>query len=113
LPSLGKESNPGVDAAHILPWSEYELDHVSNGVCLCKLHHWAFDEALLIIREEAGSYYVDVPDTATARIAESEETIDLSFLTPFVGRIPDERLPREHGKRPKPQFLVRLREAQS
>lgn len=30
----------GVDAAHILPWAEYDLDRVSNGLCLCRLHHW-------------------------------------------------------------------------
>ena len=113
LPSLGSGSNPGVDAAHILPWSEYEMDHVSNGICLCKLHHWAFDEAFIAIRHDAGRYYVEIPDQAEGRIASSNEKIDLGFLTPFIDQIPDIRLPRNPNQRPKPQFLDRLREAQS
>ena len=38
----------GVDAAHILAWSKYDLDVIPNGLSLCKLHHWAFDAALLV-----------------------------------------------------------------
>lgn len=38
----------GIDAAHILAWSKYDLDVVPNGIGLCKLHHWAFDAGLLL-----------------------------------------------------------------
>jgi hypothetical protein len=33
-----------VDAAHIYPKSEDGADDLRNGLCLCKQHHWAFDE---------------------------------------------------------------------
>ena len=36
-----------VDAAHLIPWNMSHDDRVSNGLALCKLHHWALD-ALLI-----------------------------------------------------------------
>jgi hypothetical protein len=32
-----------VQAAHIVPKSKDGKDHVQNGICLCRLHHWAFD----------------------------------------------------------------------
>ena len=50
LPRTSVNASAGVDAAHILPWADYDLDHVCNGICLCKHHHWAFDEGLLVFR---------------------------------------------------------------
>jgi len=38
-----------VDRAHIRPFSEFYDDQVSNGLCLCKNHHWAFDRGWLSI----------------------------------------------------------------
>lgn len=38
-----------VDAAHIVPFSESHDDSIGNGLALCKLHHWAFDEGLLAL----------------------------------------------------------------
>lgn len=32
-----------VDAAHIMPFSQFYDDRISNGLSLCKNHHWAFD----------------------------------------------------------------------
>ena len=43
-----------MDAAHILPWAGYDLDVVSNGLCFCKHHHWAFDEGLILLSAGAG-----------------------------------------------------------
>ncbi len=48
----------GVDAAHILAWSKYNLDVVINGLSLCKLHHWAFDAALILPVYKGGDLYV-------------------------------------------------------
>lgn len=39
-----------VDAAHIVPWSEGRIDHVRNGLALCKVHHWAFDNGLVTVQ---------------------------------------------------------------
>src|SRR6056297_2556048 len=44
-----------VDAAHIIPWSETHNDDPCNGLALCKLCHWAFDEGLMTV---SGKYQV-------------------------------------------------------
>lgn len=36
-----------VEAAHIVPWSESFDDRPTNGLCLCRLCHWSFDEGLM------------------------------------------------------------------
>ena len=36
-----------VDAAHVIPFAETGNDHPSNGIALCKNHHWAMDQALI------------------------------------------------------------------
>jgi len=44
-----------VDAAHIVPWSLTHNDTVQNGIALCRLCHWTFDEGLITV---AASYTV-------------------------------------------------------
>ena len=36
-----------VDAAHVIPFSECRNDHPTNGIALCKNHHWAMDQGLI------------------------------------------------------------------
>jgi putative restriction endonuclease len=36
-----------VDAAHIIPFTESHNDHPTNGIALCKNHHWAMDQNLI------------------------------------------------------------------
>jgi putative restriction endonuclease len=36
-----------VDAAHLVPFQESRNDHPTNGVALCKNHHWAMDRFLI------------------------------------------------------------------
>ncbi len=39
-----------VDAAHLIPFGDRELggnDHPSNGIALCKIHHWAMDQRVI------------------------------------------------------------------
>ena len=36
-----------VDAAHLIPFSESRNDHPTNGLALCKNHHWAMDRFLI------------------------------------------------------------------
>jgi putative restriction endonuclease len=36
-----------VDAAHLVPYSETRNDHPTNGLALCKNHHWALDQRLI------------------------------------------------------------------
>jgi putative restriction endonuclease len=36
-----------VAAAHIVPWSETQDDRPANGMALCRMCHWVFDEGLI------------------------------------------------------------------
>ena len=38
-----------VDAAHIKPWSVSFNDNPRNGMALCKLCHWTFDEGMISV----------------------------------------------------------------
>jgi len=46
------EGHTAVDAAHIVPWSKTQNDDIRNGMALCKLCHWAFDEGMLGVSDE-------------------------------------------------------------
>jgi len=110
FPATSKNRSPGVDAAHILPWSQYNLDNVSNGICLCKEHHWAFDEGLVRIIFSNGSYLVHVPAEISESIIEEHPNYSVSSLTMYEGEIPDHRLPEDPDARPHWSFLQRLNE---
>jgi hypothetical protein len=45
------DGSPIVDAAHIVPKSEGGPDDLRNGLCLCKNHHWAFDQGWFSITD--------------------------------------------------------------
>lgn len=40
------------EAAHIIPRGNRGVDAVENGVCLCRVHHWSFDNGLIGIRDD-------------------------------------------------------------
>jgi putative restriction endonuclease len=46
---LTPEGRTVVDAAHIKPWSESHDDMPTNGMALCRLCHWSFDEGLMSV----------------------------------------------------------------
>ena len=46
---LTPEGYTVVDAAHIKPWSVSHNDHPTNGMALCKLCHWSYDEGLMSV----------------------------------------------------------------
>lgn len=81
-----------------------------NGICLCKHHHWAFDEGLILIRAANGGYNVEVPaDMAQAILAENG-TFSIASLSDFAGPIPEARLPRLSAERPSARYLEMLAE---
>ena len=41
------DGHTAVTAAHIVPWSETRDDRPTNGMALCRMCHWTFDEGLL------------------------------------------------------------------
>jgi len=46
---LTPEGHTVVEAAHIKPWSESHDDRPTNGMSLCRLCHWSFDEGLMSV----------------------------------------------------------------
>ena len=52
---LTPEGHTVVEAAHIKPWSESQDDRPTNGMSLCRLCHWSFDEGLMSV---GGEYQV-------------------------------------------------------
>ena len=43
------EGRTAVAAAHIVPWSVNRNDDPRNGMALCGLHHWTFDQGLAAV----------------------------------------------------------------
>ncbi len=46
---LTPEGHTVVEAAHVKPWSESHDDSPTNGMSLCRLCHWSFDEGLMSV----------------------------------------------------------------
>jgi putative restriction endonuclease len=46
---LTADGHTVVDAAHIVPWSVSHNDDPRNGMALCRLCHWTFDEGLMSV----------------------------------------------------------------
>jgi putative restriction endonuclease len=46
---LTPDGHTVVDAAHIVPWSITHNDDPRNGMALCRLCHWTFDEGLISV----------------------------------------------------------------
>ena len=109
-PPTPYNSAPGVDAAHILSWSDYELDEIFNGLCLCKIHHWAFDEALIKIHFDNGRYISEIPQAARDEILPFDGLFSLDKLQQDLGVIPLKRLPRDRQQWPRPDLLDMLSE---
>jgi hypothetical protein len=95
LPPLTKGYLPGVDAAHIYPWSRKGSNDVTNGICLSKQMHWAFDEGILRLRyaPAAPLLLVDMP----AEIAGLAHAMgfDLGSYSAVCGTVPATNLPAD------------------
>jgi len=92
------EQHTVVDAAHIVPWSISQNDDIRNGMALCKLCHWAFDEGMLGVSE---SY-----DVITSRHISADPNAP-GFLLTLTGRgiIP----PSDRDLWPAQQYLAQHR----
>lgn len=49
---LTPDGHTVVDAAHIIPWSISHNDDPRNGMSLCRLCHWTFDEGLVSVSSQ-------------------------------------------------------------
>lgn len=100
---------PGVDAAHILPWADYDLDVVENGLCLCKLHHWAFDQLLLaVVPDTADNYRIVLTPLACEIFKQNKDALD--ELRKHEGTVRIERLPSDRNLWPRAAFLKKFYE---
>jgi hypothetical protein len=94
------DGSPIVDAAHIVPKSEGGPDDLRNGLCLCKNHHWAFDEGWFTVTDDlAVRVHPDLP-----------ENEDYDFIREHDGG--DLHLPEDERFHPHPVFLEARRELQ-
>ncbi len=90
-----------VDAAHIVPVSHpSSIDDVTNGIALCRLHHGAFDNALLGFQS---SFRIVVNPQTVRRLQE----IGLATgIDQFRNQLPELiRVPASIEARPSPQLL--------
>ncbi|NJL18886.1 MAG: hypothetical protein HC901_00770 [Bdellovibrionaceae bacterium] len=108
LPKLPGTSAPGVDAAHILPWAEFDIEEVCNGICLSKICHWAFDVGILRLEFEDTnqSYRLRIPDDVRGQC--EDVGLDLNYFESLTCQIPKERLPKSKKDWPNPRFLNQL-----
>jgi hypothetical protein len=108
LPCTELTSSPGVDAAHVLPWSRFDLDTTMNGLCLNKQCHWAFDEGLfrLSYDDEENAYVVTIPDPV--RVAMHAAQFDIESFEAVVGPVPRGRLPANEALWPSRLYLGEL-----
>jgi len=95
----------GIDAAHILAWSRYDLDVVQNGIALCKLHHWAFDNAVIAIVPEDGNYKTIFTELGFRIDIATRDSLGTHG---FV--IPTEWLPDDTSQWPSVTYIQRLYE---
>ena len=112
LPKTAITSSPGVDAAHILPWATYGINHVQNGVCLNKLCHWAFDTGIISLDfdSQQKEYIISIPILIKQQIAPS---FTLSPFLKLEGAIPKNRLPENQNFWPNPDFIKELNKVTS
>ena len=108
LPRMDITDSAGIDAAHILPWSTHNINSVSNGICLDKLCHWAFDEGILRLKfdRSADAYFLEVP--ARVERASSAANFDLEYFRSLAGPVPRTRLPRDPSNWPSTTYLREL-----
>jgi len=93
----------GIDAAHVLAWGSYDLDVVSNGIALCKNHHWAFDAGLMVPVVDGGIHRVRFTN-----LADKFEEASIAMLGEDDFVIPEDRLPSDPNLRLNPNYLAKL-----
>lgn len=84
--------NPEVEAAHIKPVSEGGPDHPKNGIALCRLHHWAYDNG-----------WVDITATFHIQVIGPEGRPEYDEFKHLKGQKID--LPDDEDLRPAKKYL--------
>jgi putative restriction endonuclease len=68
------EGRTAVEAAHIIPWNIAHNDDPRNGMALCGLHHWIFDQGMVSVTED---YHIRVSPAASDETAAAEPLLSL------------------------------------
>ncbi len=106
LPPLGKGYLPGVDAAHIYPWSRNGSNDVTNGISLSKQMHWAFDEGILRLKygsTASNSLLIEIPDEVV--VLSKSNKFDLVPYQAVCGCISTQNLPADPREWPSRKSL--------
>lgn len=105
LNKLESIASAGVDAAHILPWSSFNINSVDNGICINKLCHWAFDSGLMRLDfdESNSKYLLSIPEKV--RLEAENSRFDLDYFLKIEGVIPEGRFPSSREHWPNPNYL--------
>lgn len=105
FPRLDSDYLPGVDAAHIYPWSQYGSNQITNGICLSKQMHWAFDEGVLRLTfDSQNSCYNLALGPEVAELAKTAN-FDIEPFSAVCGRIVESNLPIDPSERPSSKAL--------
>lgn len=84
---------PEVQSAHIYPKGLYGKDDLRNGLCLCRIHHWAFDAGWMSLSDD---YTVLVRN-------DLPEQEDYEFIRKYAGS--KVMLPKDKSAAPHAVFL--------
>ena len=105
FPKLPAFDTAGVDGAHILPWATHKLNAMRNGLCLCKLCHWAFDNGLLRVDfdDEANLYLLSIPPDIEA--VAGPVGLDLTRFESYLGPLDSARLPANQNLWPSVDWI--------
>jgi predicted restriction endonuclease len=91
------EGHYEVQGAHIYPKSHNGKDDVRNGICLCRMHHWAFDVGWISISD-------DYTVLGKPNLPQEKH---YNFIRDYIGR--KIRLPIEECFKPHPIYLSAYR----
>jgi len=89
-----------VEAAHIIPWCESRNDDIRNGMALCRLCHWGFDEGMMGVSDR----YTVITSTSinlTPNFAGSLQTLTGRGIIPPIDETlrPAQEYLAEHRRR--------------
>ena len=92
-----------VDSAHIIPVADPRSnDNPTNGMALCRLHHAAYDSALLGVQSD---FNIIVNPERTAKLADLGRAHGIEDFTARLQLPRAISLPHVHDVRPKPEYL--------
>ncbi|MBW4449972.1 MAG: HNH endonuclease [Spirirestis rafaelensis WJT71-NPBG6] len=91
-----------VDAAHIKPLSVSSNNQLSNGISLCKNHHWAFDNGCFGIDDK--NYSIIVSNKFSEECLTTVESLKIIPMKSYQGQ--KIFLPIKEKYRPNPEALI-------